>query len=128
MMTQTKLVRRIKFWQEKLFLQRWTIEASIVDEVEGAPGALASCNRASDYDDCKMQFRADLTAEDDLFWDHLITHELVHLLTREVEVYSHHLCDQVAPIAAEMYDDTMLHFVEGLVDRISKIAVSLERS
>lgn len=128
-MTINQLRKRVEFWQGKLGLEHWRIECiTMCTETEGGPHAAATVHTAAHYDSCDFQFTYDLIEQGPWRLDVAIVHEWLHVLMRDLDE-TFNLVERWMPEAAySNFEDTVDHAREGLVERLARAIVALERS
>lgn len=123
-MDYDELRRIVKWWIPKLKLEAWEIEVTedqdaFVGGVEQSH-AEAHTERSKDYDLATISFNKTLLEN----WDNKtanrnVVHELLHLVTREVELIMDLLETQLHRDVESVILYAHRHAVEGAVDRLA---------
>lgn len=125
-MTLAALKRRVEYWQGILGLQAWELDVQLLDTVEGDPEKMASCEASKFYESATLRFsRAVL---DTPTADQVIVHELVHVIFRDMEEAWMVATDSMPSSTADMFTDRITHEYEGVVDRLARSFVTLNRT
>lgn len=116
-MTRKKIERLVRTWQSRLGLDSWDI---ILDWTNPSPSENdADCWRSDDYDRAKLRFNADFSKWTDIFAERIVIHELLHVITRDIDRV---IADLDGEIHRDVFTQTNRryeHEIEGLVDRLS---------
>lgn len=126
-MTKKQLERMTRIWQTRLGLQAWDVRLSF------APTAFARCEddadattwRQNDYDRALIFPHSDWASWDDDRLNRLIVHELLHLVTRDLDRVIASVEEQIHADAWRMIDKRYDHEIEGVVDRLANRFVDL---
>lgn len=126
-MTERQLERIVRVWQKRLGLQAWDVKLSFV------PTSYCSCSddadattwRQNDYDRAVIFPNAKWASWDDDYLNRLIVHELMHLVTRDLDRVIASVEEQIHADAWRMIDKRYDHEIEGVVDRIANRFVDI---
>ena len=123
-MSKRELETIVREWQERLGLATWDISVDwgVMEEEEGR----ASVWRSRDYDEARIRFNREFRKLDTLGAHRLVVHELLHLLSRDVEHILDLLEDQlhrdVGVVARRSHEHAVEQMVERLAYRFVEIA------
>lgn len=126
-MTRFQLEQIVAWWIPRLGLQAWNVTVMDDDDwIDGGPHGHAYTWRANDYDDARLFFNP----EDYPTWSRVDTHrvavhELLHLVTREIEFVLSAVEPHLAGAAYDVVQAGHRHAVEGAVDRLAYRFVEL---
>ena len=127
-MTRHELELAVEWWRRRLGLERWAIRVEWEPDDDGDDERRphASTWRARDYDEARIRFNlAEYRGWDRRRGNVLVVHELLHLVTRDVE----HVLDltdgQIHRDSHELLVRAHRHAVEGAVDRLAYRLVEL---
>jgi hypothetical protein len=123
-MTKEHLEELVRSWQSRLGLDAWDVK---IDWVKPAREGTNSVTwRSDDYDSATIMWDPEFPEWDPLFAEQIVVHELLHLLTRDIDRV-------VADLEGELHRDVYTqvdrryeHEVEGLVDRLACRLVGFE--
>jgi hypothetical protein len=126
-MTAKQLQKLVRVWQGRLGLQAWDIKVSFVPTsfCSCAEDAEATTWRQNDYDRAVIFPNTDWTSWDDDRLSRLMVHELMHLVTRDLDRVIASVEEQVHPDAWRMVNTRYDHEIEGVVDRLANRIVDL---
>lgn len=132
-MTWAELEQLVELWRNRLGLQSWELELRPAVEAkrrrdwdvggEGKPDAATW--RARDYETAEVYIADDWAEWPPRKLHAIVVHELLHLVTREVEHVLDLLDEQLAPAQQELVERAHRHAVEGAVDRLAYRLVDL---
>lgn len=123
-MTTAQLVKRVTFWQKKLGLDHWDIEVEVVESPHASGNsnlATAACWSSDTYDNAKIEIREDYAEWELEDLDQTIIHELMHIVTRDIDRTARLLREEIGASAWNLYSAVWDREIEGLVDRLAKI-------
>lgn len=121
------LERRVAHWQRILRLDAWRI--TVEREPTDQNGANAHVWRANQYPLARIYFREDWPTGSERNLDETIVHELLHLVTRDVDVAAlDHVRDHLAPGVAAMHADAYRQANEGAIEHLAWTIVALADS
>jgi hypothetical protein len=115
--TKAQLERTVRVWQRRLGLDAWKIDVDFSDPA--SEGCVASTLRSNDYDTATITWDAGWASWEPLYANQTVVHELLHLLTRDVDLVVDDARDQLHPDASALVEKRYRHETEGLVDRLS---------
>lgn len=115
-MTKAQMERIVREWQRRLGLERWDLDVAWDPALEGSD---ASTWRSDSYDRATLRFDPEWASWDVEFTNRIVAHELLHLLTRDVDVVVKDAQDQMHRDAGTLIERRYLHEIEGFVDRIA---------
>lgn len=116
-MTKGQLERIVRTWQGRLGLERWDLEVDFKEPSK--EDSDASTWRSNDYDRATLRFADGWPKWSVQFANRIAVHELLHLVTRELDRVVEDVTDQMHREAATQIDRRYLHEIEGLVDRLA---------
>lgn len=116
-MTRAQAERIIRVWQERLGLERWSVE---VKWDEPAPeGDNARTWRSDWYENARMYFAEDWPSWTRERFEQTTIHELLHLLHRGIDEAWHDLDGQLHRDAWSVADKRYMQEMEGFIDRLA---------
>lgn len=122
-MTEARIRKLIKHWQDFLGLQSWEITLDLSGPCE--EGVKAMTWRTDQYDTATMILASDWREWDNRFANRLIVHELLHLVSRDLDEAMKSalsfLHDFEQGPVAQRFD----HEMEGVIDRMAERLVTL---
>jgi hypothetical protein len=131
-MTRAELEAIVAWWRPRLGLERWSLrvcwpgDPTDPDPITFDDHQNAGTWRARDYDEARVYFNPDEISG----WNHrranqLAVHELLHLVTREVEWVLDLIDGQLHRDVDDMVGRSHRHAVEGAIDRLAYRLVEL---
>jgi len=125
--TQAKVRKLVKNWQAFLGLTHWDV--SVDFETPAGDDTVARVWRSNYYDKAIIYLDVEWKSWTQIEANHVVAHELVHLLTRDLEEaiasVRGHVTEDGAWLAIE---DRLSHELEGVVDRLADKLVTLAYS
>lgn len=121
--TADDLEHMVAVWQERMHLTHWTIEFDWINPAEEQNHAEVSRNNP--YDSARLRFNAGYSEWSRFFANHTVVHELMHLVTRDLEEAANALEDHVPAKVHALFDAHVTYELEGVVDRTAQIIVEL---
>lgn len=128
--TQSSIENIARYWIDNLGLQTWDIRLVWGEELDdwysGGFDSHASCWRSRDYEQGRLYVNP---KEYECWTDreaHLhICHELLHMVTKEVEYVIDHIEGKLSKEADGLVTKAHQHHVEGVVDKLAYRFVEL---
>lgn len=129
-MRRAQVEQIVHWWIPRLGLDHWRIDVVWDHSRDEAPSfdsfEHAFTWRARDYDEARMYFNPNEMEH----WDRrqaneIVVHELLHLVTRDIEFVLDQIEDQLHRDVETLVTVSHRHAVEGAVDRLSKRIVEL---
>lgn len=125
-MTPRQLAARVRHWRAVLRLDHWEFDVEVVDRFEDSDEAFARCRPEDYYDKATLIFRRDwLTEADQQDLDETVVHELLHAYMRNFDHAIERVNDQLAPGVRDLWEESVRHERENVVERLSSLIVSL---
>lgn len=128
-MTRAGIENLVNLWIPRLGLSHWQIEVvweRRKDDPPFAPGDDAFTWRARDYEEARMYFDEEKMDGWDLKQASvMVVHELLHLVTRDVEFILDQIEGQVRSDMYEVLELSHRHAVEHAIDRLAQRIVDL---
>jgi hypothetical protein len=123
-MTREGVDHIVSVWIPRLGLSHWRIEVvwdgRYKDDPSFSSFEHAFTWRARDYDEARLYFNQDEMERWDLRrTEEIVVHELLHLVTREVEFVLDQIDGQLRSDAQEIVEISHRHAVEGAVERLA---------
>ena len=125
-MTRAKIIKLVGHWQEFLGLNHWLVAVDF--ETPPTDGADACIWRFHSYDGATLYLEEDWKSWDDPRANQLIVHELLHLLTRDLERAWDSVEGHVDPGVWKALDNRFDHELEGAIERLAGRLVELSFS
>jgi hypothetical protein len=122
-MTEKQLGRIVWTWQKRLGLATWDLKLNFVDPCNS--DADATTWRSNTYERAEIRFGDDWKTWTKAFSNVIVVHELVHLLTRDVEESMKPALEGLHAEAAKQIDKQQDREIESLVDRLAYRLVEL---
>ena len=116
-MTRKQFEREFRTWQNRLGLDAWHVEINWDEPAR--KDCDATTWRSDDYDRAVIKLDVEWPSWDDDFTRRIIVHELLHLLTRDVDEVFDSLETQLQRDLYTATQNRYKHEIEGLVDRLS---------
>jgi hypothetical protein len=116
-MTRSAVERAVRVWQRRLGLDGWDVEVEWDEPSED--GSDASTWRSASYDRATMKFAEGWPKWSREFTNRVVVHELLHLVSRDLDEVVNDLEGQLHRDAFTLVDRRYLHEIEGLVDRLA---------
>lgn len=107
-------------WQQRLGLERWKIDVKIAEE---PMEAFAECNPSSQYEFATITFSPSL---DPTQIDATVVHELLHILTKDIDQLVEDARAQLHPQASFQVEKRYDHALESFVDRLAQRIVEIQ--
>lgn len=117
----------VSLWIKRLGLQRWNIEVKW-DDPDHFKSDIdkAYIWRARDYEDARLYFNPNTSESWSMRTLHCtVVHELLHLVTRDVEFVLDQVEDQLHRDVETVVAETFKHHLEGAIDQIACRMVEL---
>ena len=122
-MTRPQIDKLVAKWQRRLKLDHWDIK---VDWSKPAKDeSFATTWRMNSYDRAEIYFDPAFTTWDAVFTEKTIVHELLHLVTRDLDRVLGDVDGMIHPEAFRAVDKRYEHEIEGVVDRLAAILVEV---
>jgi hypothetical protein len=121
--TEKRLRRLFADWQGRLGLASWEVVLDFEEPCSEVAHAVAS--RPDDYDRATIRFDKDWKKWSEAFSGRIVVHELLHLLTRDIDRVVADLEGELHKDAYTQVDRRYSHEIEGLVDRLAVRLVEL---
>lgn len=122
-MTRPQFEKALREWQRRLGLDAWDI--AVEWDEKANEDSDATTWRSADYDRATIRLDSGWAKWTDAFTHRIIVHELVHLLTRDIDEAFKLLKRHVSEAVWAVSDDVYEHEIEGLCDRLSYRLVEL---
>lgn len=116
-MTRAQAERIIRVWQERLGLERWSVE--VLWDEPAPEGDNARTWRSDWYENARVYFNAEWPSWDRERFEQTAVHELLHLLHRGVDETWRDLENQLHRDAWSMADARYMQEMEGFIDRLA---------
>jgi hypothetical protein len=116
-MTRARLEKIVRRWQRDLGLETW--EITIEWDEPAKEDCVAAVWRARDYDRATLYMAKEWQTWTEREAHLNVTHELMHLVTREVEHVLDLVDGQIHRDAYEILRQSHRHYVEQAVDRLA---------
>lgn len=117
MLTAAYLRKTVAVWQRRLGLQTWDLVVNLGDPC--SQDADASTWRSNTYERAEMKFDPGWRSWSAVFLNRIVVHELMHLVTRDIDELVKDAEDQMHRDAGSMLRRRYDHEIEGLVDRLA---------
>jgi hypothetical protein len=121
--TRKQVERTLRVWQTRLGLQTWDIkidwEKSAGDDIN------ASTYRLNTYDRATLCFDTAYVNWSKEFLNQTVVHELLHLVTRDLDRVFADFEISAHPEAYRVLDKRYDHEIEGVVDRLANRIVEI---
>lgn len=122
-LTEARLRRIVTVWCERLALTNWVVN---VDFAEPAlEEADATTWRSNSYDRATIRLAPEWRVWSVITANRLIVHELLHLITRDIDRVFASVEPEIGTQAWKLLDDRYDHEIEGLVDRLAVRLVNI---
>lgn len=123
-MTKAQLERVVRVWQSRLSLESWDLSVAWVKDAVTGEGcsedADATTWRANTYDRAVVYPSPDKFGSwSDEVTNRIVVHELLHLVTRDLDRAVTAVEGQVHPDVFRMVEKRYDHEIEGVVDRLA---------
>jgi hypothetical protein len=121
---RAEMERITRVWQERMRLTYWEITfdwSTPLDPEE----TLGEIIRNNPYDDAKIRFAANFAEWDRRFANVVIVHELMHLLTRDLEEAAESAGALLGASAGKLFQARLDYELEGVVDRTAAVLVDV---
>jgi hypothetical protein len=115
--------RLLKTWQARLGLDSWDITVDF--DTCCSEACHATVKRSDTYDRATMLLDVEWESWDGVFAARTVVHELLHLLTRDIDEVYKSLESHLHRDVYDVVDSRYQHEIEGLVDRLSYRFVEL---
>jgi len=122
-LTREQIDEIVEAWQEALGLGTWHLKVDW-DKPSGED-ADATTWRSNQYDRATMHFSKDHVDWDADFANWIVVHELLHLVTREVDEMLKDVYDQLHRDVATQVERRYEQTIEGIVDRLARRIVMI---
>ena len=126
-MTEKQLEKVVRLWQKRLGLQDWDISLSFVPLpfCRCEDDADATTWRQNSYDRAVIFPNADWKSKSDDALNRLMVHELLHLVTRDLDRVVASVEEQLHADAWRAVNTRYDHEIEGVVERLANRFVDL---
>lgn len=125
-MTRRQLEQIVAWWTPRLGLSTWDLTVEPDDEWDEEDTGNAYALRSNDYEKARLYFHPQrYPAWTRVETHRFVVHELLHLLTRDVEFVLNLLEPLVAGDRYELIKSAHGHHVEGAIDRLAYRFVEL---
>jgi len=120
-MTKGKVERLVRDWQKRLKLDHWDVKV----DWSRSPreDCYATTFRRNQYDIAELCFDSEYKTWASDFTEKLIVHELLHLLTRDLDRVVNDLEEVMHLETFRLLDKRYEHEIEGVVDRLASCFV-----
>lgn len=115
-MTKPKVEQAVRTWQTRLGLDGWTIR---VEFAEAPDSAYAEVKPEAAYDNAVLTISPAHVNWTPELANQTIVHELLHLLTRDLDAVVEDARAQLHPQASAQVEKRYEHEIEGFVDRLA---------
>ncbi len=122
-MTRRDVEKVLRVWVDRLQLRHWDL--SIDWDTPASENADATTWRGNCYDRAVLFFDPEVLTWDALKLNRIVVHELLHLVTRDIDRVVEESCVSLPRRAYEQVDLRYEHAIEGVVDRLSYRFVEL---
>lgn len=117
LLQKKRVERAIREWQRRLGLAEWDLAINWNDPCPD--DADASTWRSNTYDRAEIKFDPHWRKWSWEFMNRIIVHELLHLVSRDIDRVVASVESQLHPEAWRSLDIRYDHEIEGLIDRLS---------
>jgi hypothetical protein len=117
---ERRLVRILKEWKKRLKLDAWEIHLLLHEQPED-PDAMASIEPSDLYDHAILRFRHDWPTHPIEELNHIVVHELLHIMFRDYSAAARSIgvTGALTADARALWYDRCRDAEEGLVDRLA---------
>lgn len=122
-MTREGIETLVAEWLPRMHLSHWKVTIDWSKPVEDDTAALVE--REDTYDITTMRFSAEYPTWTEQYAEWTVVHELMHLVTRDLEQAVEASHDSLPAAARKLADARFEHELEGVVDRTARVLVEL---
>lgn len=122
-MTRRQIEKLVYRWQRKLKLDHWEIEIKWSEAP--TPGSYATTWRMNQYDRAEIYVSPEFTTWTADFAERTMVHELLHLVTRDLDRVLGDAEGFLPKTAFRWIDKRYEHEVEGVIDRLATVLVEV---
>jgi hypothetical protein len=123
-MTRTELAVFVELWRQRL-IPEWRVVLMDALPPDHHGNCLATSQTDEDYTRISIHFTDECLSRDDAEVQVTVAHELLHALTRPWRTTVDRVEPYLPQVAFEQVEAERLHAEEQLVDRISRLLVTL---
>lgn len=116
-MTAKQIIGIVSLWQGLLGLETWDILVDLDEPADDDNEAQAE--RSIFYDKAALKFAKSWRTWTNVYAHRVIVHELLHLVTRDLDQAHSSLEGQLHPHVWTLANERYIHEIEGVVDRLA---------